>query len=160
MHTSDTFGNYSLTGTHSEADILALAEDILRRRLERQGALTSPEVSADFLRMRIGALPHEEFHIVWLDTRHQVLTTERLFTGTIDGSSVYPREVVRRALQINAAAAVLSHNHPSGNPEPSSADRLITRRLQEALALIEVRVLDHLVIGAGSHVSMAARGWI
>ena len=104
------------------------------------------------------ALLHEEFHIVWLDQRHQILDCQRLFIGTIDGASVYPREVVRAALAVNAGAAILAHNHPSGQPEPSTADRAITRELIAALKLVGVRVLDHLVIGAGHVVSMAARG--
>jgi len=113
--------------------------------------------AADFLRMRLGALPHEEFHVLWLDNRHRVLERQRLFIGTIDGASVYPREVVRAALEVNASAAILAHNHPSGVAEPSAADRAITRELRDALSLVGVRVLDHLVVGAEC-TSMASRG--
>jgi DNA repair protein RadC len=95
-----------------------------------------------------------------LDTRHRLIEYVDIFRGTIDGAAVHPREVVKLALMKNAAAMILAHNHPSGVAEPSESDRLITRRLQEALALVEVRVLDHIVIGADSHVSLAARGWI
>lgn len=144
-------------GALSEDEILAAAEDILRRRLERQGELTSPRDSEQFLRIRLGALQHEEFHCVYLDNRHRVIAVEKLFTGTIDGASVYPREVVRAVLRHNAAAVIFAHNHPSGVAEPSSADRAITRELRDALNLIAVRVLDHIVVGETT-TSMAQRG--
>jgi DNA repair protein RadC len=158
--TRDVLGHYTITGPMNESDILAAAEDILRQRLERQGILTSPRDCARFLRMRLGHLQHEEFHAVWLDARHQVIAVEGLFNGTIDGATVHPREVVRSALRHNAAAVVFAHNHPSGNPEPSAADRSITVRLHEALALIDVRLLDHVVVGAQATLSMAERGLI
>lgn len=142
----------------AESDVLAAAEDILRLRLERQGTVARPSDAIDFFRARIGHLPHEEFHVLWLDNRHRVLGTDRMFTGTLGGTAVYAREVVRRALQINAAAAVIAHNHPSGVAEPSESDRCITVELREALSLVDVRVLDHLVVGAGASVSMAERG--
>jgi len=102
--------------------------------------------------------PYEVFAVLFLDNRHRVLAFEELFRGTIDGASVHPREVVRRALHYNAAALILAHNHPSGVSEPSSADRRITERLQAALALIDVRVLDHIVVGHGEFTSFAERG--
>jgi DNA repair protein RadC len=105
-------------------------------------------------------LLHEEFHIVWLDNWHRILSCQKLFTGTIDGALVYPREVVREALSINASAAILAHNHPSGVAEPSTADRMITKELMEALKLVGGQVLDHLVVSAGSCVSMAGKGLI
>jgi DNA repair protein RadC len=154
----DSKGNYKLTGKTTEHDVLAAAEGILQAKLERLGSIGNPSDASDFLRMRLGGLMHEEFHILWLDNRHRILGIEKLFTGTIDGASVYPREVVRAALQINACAAILAHNHPSGVAEPSAADRAITRELIEALKLVGVRVLDHVVVSAGSTVSMAARG--
>lgn len=107
--------------------------------------------------MRLGALSHEEFHILWLDNRHRIIDCQKLFTGTVDGASVYPREVVRAALRVNACAAILAHNHPSGVAEPSAADRAITDELRDALRLIGVRILDHIVVGAEC-VSMAGRG--
>lgn len=154
----DSKGNYRLTGKTTEADVLAAAEGILQSKLERQGSIGNPRDASDLLRMRLGALLHEEFHILWLDNRHRILDCQKLFTGTIDGASVYPREVVRAALNINACAAVLAHNHPSGVAEPSAADRAITRELIEALKLVGVRVLDHIVVAAGETVSMAGRG--
>ena len=154
----DRQGNYNLTGSTTEHDVLAAAEGILQTKLERLGSIGNPRDASDFFRMRLGALLHEEFHILWLDNRHRILGIEKLFTGTIDGASVYPREVVRAALHINACAAILAHNHPSGVAEPSVADRAITRELIEALKLVGVRVLDHVVVSAGSTVSMAGRG--
>lgn len=154
----DRQGNYKLTGSTTEQDVLAAAEGILRTKLERQGSIGNPRDASDFLRMRLGTLLHEEFHILFLDNRHRILDCQKLFAGTIDGASVYPREVVRAALTINACAAILAHNHPSGVAEPSAADRAITRELIEALKLVGVRVLDHIVVGAGDTVSMAGRG--
>lgn len=132
----------------TERAVLALAEDILRGRLERLGAVADPTDAMDYLRVRLGALEHEEFHVLWLDNRHHILGCQRLFTGTIDGAAVYPREVVRSALAVNASAAILAHNHPSGIAEPSAADRSITKELREALRLVGVRVLDHIIVGA------------
>ena len=143
----------------TEQDVLAAAEGILISKLKRQGAITNPSDASDFLRMRLGGLLHEEFHVLWLDNRHQILDCQKLFTGTVDGSSVYPREVVRAALSINACAAILAHNHPSGIAEPSTADRVITDELRDALKLIGVRILDHIVVGSDC-VSMASRGLI
>lgn len=148
---------YELAGETTEQDVLAAAEGILKGKLERQGSLGNPSDASDFLRMRLGALLHEEFHVLWLDNRHRILDCQKLFTGTIDGASIYPREVVRAALNINACAAIFAHNHPSGVAEPSAADRAITKELREALSLIGVRILDHIVVGAEC-VSMAGRG--
>lgn len=143
----------------AEADILGQAETILRRRLERLGKITDPTQASEFLRMRLCGLDHEEFHVVFLDARHAIITVEAMFRGTIDGAEVHPREVARAALKHNAAAVVLAHNHPSGNPEPSAADRALTARLKQALALLDVRVIDHIVVGE-TCVSLAARGWV
>lgn len=123
-------------------------------------ALTSPAAVRAFLRSRLGALAHELFCVLFLDNRHRLLAVRELFRGTIDGASVYPREVVREALVNRAAAVVLVHNHPSGVSEPSQADELITRRLKEALALIDIRVLDHLIVCGGECTSMAERGLV
>lgn len=147
-YTRDLLGHYIVTNPMSETDVLAAAEDILRRRLERMAALTTPHDSAAYLRMRLGHLLHEEFHAIWLDNRHQVITVDLLFNGTINSTSVHPREVIRTALRHNAAAVIFAHNHPSGCPEPSIADRSTTSRLRESLSLIDVRVLDHIIVGA------------
>ena len=154
---SMTYTRYKLGSETTEQDVLAAAEGILKGRLERQGSLTNPTDATDFLRMRLGALQHEEFHVLWLDNRHRILECQKLFTGTVDGASIYPREVVRAALSVNASAAIFAHNHPSGIAEPSAADRNITNELRDALRLIGVRMLDHIVVGAEC-VSMANRG--
>jgi DNA repair protein RadC len=154
---SMAYVNYELSGQTTEEDVLAAAEGILKCRLERKGSIGNPKDANDFLRMRLGALLHEEFHVLWLDNRHRILDCQKLFTGTVDGASIHPREVVRAALSVNACAAILAHNHPSGVAEPSAADRAITHELRDALRLIGVRVLDHIVVGAEC-VSMAGRG--
>lgn len=120
--------------------------------------LANPRATREFLRMRLRDLPYEVFAVVYLDNRHRVIGFEELFRGTIDGASVHPREIVRHALVRNAAAVILTHNHPSGVAEPSQADELITRRVREALALIDVRVLDHIVVGDAVCESFAERG--
>lgn len=126
--------------------------------LRRGDPLTSPDATRHYLSARLRDCPREVFGCLFLDTRHRVIAFEELFQGTIDGASVYPREVVKRALAHNAAAAILTHNHPSGVAEPSRADEQITRRLKEALALVDVRVLDHMIVGDGQVVSLAERG--
>jgi DNA repair protein RadC len=154
---SMAYTRYKFDSETTEQDVLAAAEGILGERLKRQGSICSPTDANDFLRMRLGALSHEEFHILWLDNRHRIIDCQKLFTGTIDGASIYPREVVRAALSVNACAAILAHNHPSGVAEPSAADRAITHELRDALRLIGVRILDHIVVG-DECVSMAGRG--
>lgn len=137
---------------------LELGRRYLEETLRRGSALTSPRVTREYLMARLRVYPHEVFACLFLDNRHQVIEYEELFAGTIDGASVHPREVVKRALHHNAAAVIFAHNHPSGVAEPSRADRSITSRLNAALALIDVRVLDHFVIGDGETVSFAERG--
>jgi len=121
-------------------------------------AIRSPADTEAYLRARIRHLGHEMFCCLYLDNRHRVLGFDEMFRGTIDGTSVYPREVVKEALTINAAAVILAHNHPSGVAEPSQADERITRRLKSALELVDIRLLDHLIIGDGETTSMASRG--
>ena len=142
------------------AAALELGRRYLACDLRRPDALTHPAACADYLRARIAAFPYEVFACLFLDNRHRVIACEELFRGSIDGASVHPREVVRRCLQHNAAAVIFAHNHPSGVAEPSQADREITRHLRQALDLIEVRVLDHFVIGSGCALSLAERGWL
>ncbi|MDR9469310.1 DNA repair protein RadC [Marinospirillum sp.] len=138
--------------------VLEMAQRHLEAELKRGEGLTSPEAAGHYLKMQLRDLPHEVFALLLLDNQHRVLHFETLFRGTLDGASVYPREVVKLVLAHNAAAVILAHNHPSGIAEPSGSDEQITRRLKEALALVEVRVLDHLLIGDGEPVSFAARG--
>jgi DNA repair protein RadC len=137
---------------------LELGRRYLEARLVRGDPLSSPEATRSYLRYRLKGLAHEVFLCLYLDNRHRVIACEEMFRGTLDAAQVYPREVVKRALVLNAAAVILAHNHPSGEAEPSPADRAITARLKDALGLIEVRVLDHLVIGDGVATSMAERG--
>lgn len=137
---------------------LEVGQRCLAQRLERGDALTSPDLARTFLRSKLQDLPHELFCCLYLDTKHRVIRFEELFRGTIDGASVHPREVVRCALRHNAAAIIVAHNHPSGVAEPSAADNALTRRLQEALAMVDVRLLDHLVVGDGEVVSFTERG--
>lgn len=130
----------------------------LAAALERGAALTEPRAAGRYFSQRLRAQPHEVFAVLFLDNRHRAIAFEEMFRGTIDGAQVHPREVVRRCLAHNAAAVMFGHNHPSGVAEPSAADRAITRRLVDALALVEVRVLDHFVIGDGDPTSFAERG--
>lgn len=121
--------------------------------------LRSPELTGKYLRMKLADLKYEVFGVLMLDNRHRVLEVTELFRGTIDGCAVYPREVVKAALQCNAAAMILYHNHPSGINEPSQADISLTKRLKEALGMVDIRVLDHMIVsGAEPHVSLAERG--
>lgn len=157
VHRTLAYTRYKLGTDTTEQDVLAAAEGILKEKLKRQGSISHPTDAADFLRMRLGALLHEEFHVLWLDNRHRILDCQKLFTGTVDGASIYPREVVRAALSINASAAIFAHNHPSGVAEPSAADRAITNELRDVLSLVGVRILDHIVVGAEC-VSMSGQG--
>lgn len=139
---------------------LELCNRYLAAGLERGEALTDPSAAGRYFAQRLRGHPSEIFAALFLDTRHRALAFEELFRGTVDGAEVHPREVVRRALAHNAAALIVGHNHPSGSAEPSAADRAVTARLKQSLALVDVRLLDHFVIGDGAPVSLAARGWV
>jgi DNA repair protein RadC len=138
--------------------VLEMTRRHLQEQLHREDTLENPAATRRFLTSRLRHLPHEVFACLFLDNRHRVIAFEELFRGTIDGASVHPREVVRRVLHFNAAAVILAHNHPSGVPEPSRADITLTRRLTDALALVDVRVLDHFIVGEDGGVSFAERG--
>lgn len=142
------------------AAALELGQRHLAAGLQRGEALTDPAAAGRYFAQRLRHHPQEVFAALFLDTRHRALAFEELFRGTVDGAEVHPREVARRALAHNAAAVIVGHNHPSGNPEPSAADRAVTTRLKQALALIDVRLLDHFVVADGPPVSLAARGWV
>jgi len=143
--------------------LLALPE-LARRYFEESlpagAAIRSPADTETFLLARLRDRPHEVFCCLYLDNRHRVILFEELFRGTIDGTSVYPREIVKQALSVNAAAIILAHNHPSGVAEPSQADERITRRVKSALELVDIRLLDHLVIGDNTSTSLASRGML
>ncbi|BAU56830.1 DNA repair protein RadC [Halorhodospira halochloris] len=138
--------------------VLEMGRRHLWESLSRGPALTSPLQTRDYLAARLRHEPHEVFACIFLDNRHRVIRFEELFRGTIDGAAVYPREVVKKALAHNAAAVIIAHNHPSGVTEPSKSDENLTKRLQESLNLVDIRLLDHLVIGDGEPVSLAERG--
>jgi len=142
------------------AAALELGTRHLGQQLERGEALVEPAQAGAYFSRKLRPLPHEVFACLFLDTRHRVIAYEELFRGTLDGSEVHPRDVARRCLFHNAAAVIFGHNHPSGNPEASAADRAVTSRLKQALALVEVRVLDHFIVGDGTPTSMAERGWL
>ena len=145
--------------TYKEYATIVKAHGIIRQKYLRESeVLSSPELTRKFLSLHLAYEQFEIFGVLWLDNRHKVLKVVNLFNGTVDGAAVYPRVVVTSALRHKASACILFHNHPSGNPEPSQADISLTKRLKESLALIDVRVLDHLVIGGNESISLAERG--
>ncbi len=137
---------------------LALAQELLAEELVVTPVLGSPQVVADFLKLHFAGQAHESFVVVFLNAQHHLIAAEAMFRGTLTQTSVHPREVLRRALQHNAGAVILAHNHPSGSPEPSQADEVLTQTLRTALALVDVRALDHLVVAGSRTVSFAERG--
>jgi DNA repair protein RadC len=139
-------------------EIITGARAALSRHVRKGTLMDSPKATSDFLMTRLATREHETFTLIYLDSRHRLIACEDLFRGTIDGASVHPREVVKEALKHNAAAVILAHNHPSGVAEPSQADELIARRLKDALALVDIRVLDHLIVAGGDTLSFAEKG--
>ncbi len=135
-----------------------LARRLLREEMSYGDVLTSPEAVRDYLRLTLASLPHEAFVVLFLDSQHRLLAADELFRGTLAQTSVYPREVVKAALERNAAAVIFAHNHPSGVAEPSRADELLTQALKQALALVDIRTLDHFVVAGHRVVSFAERG--
>lgn len=138
--------------------VLELSRRVLAQGMSERDVLESPQAVMDFLRLQIGHKPYEVFGVLFLDVHHHMLAFEEMFRGTLSQTSVYPREVVQRALHHHCASVVFAHNHPSGLAEPSRADEMLTQTLKAALALVDVRVLDHVVVGAGGCISMASRG--
>jgi DNA repair protein RadC len=137
---------------------LEIAKRMLRQELVRGPVLNAPARVRDYLRLSFGRIGHEVFTVLFLDAQQRLIACEELFRGTLTQTSVYPREVVRRALALNCAAVILSHNHPSGIAEPSRADQVLTRELQNALKLVDVQVLDHIIVAATASVSFAELG--
>ena len=140
------------------AAVLEIARRVLAQQLGEQPLFDAPQRVKDYVALHLRPLGHEAFAVLFLDTRHRLLTLEVMFRGTLAHTSVHPREIVKRALALNAAAVVLAHNHPSGVAEPSRADELLTQGVRAALQLVDVRVLDHLVVGSGAVLSFAERG--
>ncbi len=153
--------NYILI-RRDEDQVIARALEILESRLYRGNcdSLNSPGAVREYLKVRLCQLDHEEFHVTFLDAQHRTIAHESMFTGTLTQTSVYPREVVKAALRHNAAAVIFSHNHPSGIADPSQSDRMLTDALKQALALVDVRVLDHIIVAGTSMLSFAERGMI
>lgn len=144
----------------SENDILKQAEEILLKRLMRVGHVRDPGATIDYLKGHLAHRKNEVFGAIFADSRHQLIACEDLFHGSIDGAEVHPRVVAQRALELNAACVIFFHNHPSGNPTQSSADVAVTARLKAALNLLDIRVLDHIIIGGTESLSMASKGLV
>ncbi|WP_240207439.1 DNA repair protein RadC [Vibrio sp. CyArs1] len=150
---------YTFNAPATEHQILEKAVEILEGRLVSGDAFTRPNDTKTFLRCKLGEYEREVFGVMLLNNQHRLIEFNELFFGTIDSASVYPREVVKLVLEKNASAVIFAHNHPSGDATPSQADRRITERLKDALALVDVRVLDHIVVGSDC-MSFAERGWL
>ena len=151
----------SSTGRYAVATadrVVEAARAVEEQRIQRGQAFSDPTLASRYFQDMLGCLEREVFAVAFLDTRHRLIECAELFLGTIDGAEVHPREVVKHALRCNAAAVILAHNHPSGTIEPSAADRAVTARLKQALALVDVRLLDHVVVGGDASLSMSARG--
>ena len=140
-------------------EIIEAARVVAGERMRRGAAFTDPAASGRFFQDKLAGLEREVFAAVFLDTRHRLIEYVELFHGTIDGAEVHPREVVRKALRCNAAAVIVAHNHPSGTVEPSAADRAVTARLKEALARVDIRLLDHVIFAGQQTLSIASKGW-
>ncbi|WP_329857265.1 RadC family protein [Stenotrophomonas muris] len=153
----DAQGRYLLA---TAEQILEAARQAIERKMQRGTSFTSPAAVKEYLRAKLAGFEHEVFAVLFMDTQHRLIEYAEMFRGTIDGASVYPRELVKEALRLNAAAVIISHNHPSGNPEPSGADRALTQRLKEALGLVDVRVLDHVIVAGTDTTSFAECGLI
>lgn len=142
----------------SAEEVMQAARRVLSNRVRRGAAMTSPQDVKDHLRPRLGMLEHEVFSVMFMDAQHRLIAYREMFRGTVTQTSVYPREVVKEGLALNAAAVILAHNHPSGIPEPSRADEFLTQTLKAALSLVDVRVLDHFIVAGSDIVSFAERG--
>ena len=141
-------------------EIVEAARQVVDQRVQRGTLLKDPSISCEYFRDKLAGLEREVFAAALLDTRHRLIEFVELFHGTVDGAEVHPREVVKQAILRNAAAVIVAHNHPSGDVEPSEADRAVTIRLKQALALVDVRLLDHVIVGGHQTLSLAARGWV
>jgi DNA repair protein RadC len=159
LYTADTNSTTGIREASFE-EILIAAREQMSLRVRRGTQLSSPKATRDYLSLKLGTLEREVFAVIFLDRRNRLISYQEMFQGTIDGASVYPREVVKEALRQNAASVILAHPHPSGVAEPSQADEAITARLRDALSLVDIRVLDHVIVAGGDTTSMAERGLI
>jgi DNA repair protein RadC len=150
-------GDAKLAQLHAIAE---LAKRFFASQLARENAMENPQITRHYLQSLLAHQEREIFMALFLDNQHRVLLAQKMFSGSINSVEVHPREIVREALKVNAAALILAHNHPSGMSEPSKADREITHKVSEACGLLNIRLLDHLVIGHGEYVSFAERGWL
>jgi len=155
---SDQGGEYVTTGPVNADAILAMAKKLIQRKYQRGRVISKPEDAAEFLPLKFAALEYESFWVMFLSNQHRVLAFEEMFKGTVNQASVYPREVVKRAIKLNACAVILAHNHPSGSLEASRADINITEKLKQALSLMDIRVLDHFIVAGDSTTSMSEEG--
>lgn len=156
MNIKDQIAQYNIT----KEQILHYASLFMLEEIKQRKQISSPTETTEYLRTILKDVKYESFHCIFLDTRHRVIEAEEMFRGTIDGAAVYPRVIAQRALELNAAALIIAHNHPSGVNEPSVADQAITRRIKEGLQLLEIRLLDHFVIANNDYVSLASRGML
>ena len=150
-------GNYHIPKAVSKEQLYNMALELIQEDYQRE-PLSSAKSAMHYLTLKLTHLDHETFNLLYLDSQHRVIELEQIFTGTIDSAPVYPREVLKRRLNQESAAVILCHNHPPGIPEPSDADKQVTERLKDALQLIDVKVLDHIIIAGGQSVSFAERG--
>lgn len=155
LYVRDLFGEYRVA---QEEEVRAAAMQAVSRRMRSGPMFDSPRAVKDFLVLKMAHLEHEVFAVMFLDVQHRLISYQEMFRGTVNQTSVYPREVVKAALACNASAILCTHNHPSGQPEPSRTDEYLTQTLKSALALVDVRVLDHIVVAGTATVSMAERG--
>jgi len=160
LKAGEAIGTYLVESPVSEADILLMAQQLAGQRLRRGRALTTPNAVFSHLQTLLGGYEHEVFALLMLDSKSRILDFEELFRGTLDSANVYPRDVVKLCLKHNAAAVILVHNHPSGDPEASQADRLLIRKLQDALNMVDIRTLDHVVVGREGCVSLNELGYL
>ncbi len=155
---SDQTGEYLTTRPVNAEDILSMAKKLIQRKYQRGRVITSPGAAAEFLPIKLAEQEHESFWVMFLSNQHRILAFEEMFRGTVDQSAVYPREVLKRALQLNAVALIFAHNHPSGCTEPSQADISMTDKLKQALQLVDITVLDHFIVAGEVTVSMSEQG--
>lgn len=158
MLIKESDGTYTAKDNFTSDDILSTAKDIIRGKLTYTKIINSSADVKDYLIHELALLEYEAFHVIFLTNRHDIICSETLFKGTIDKASVYPREVAKRALQLNASALIVAHNHPSGRCLPSSPDKAITTKLREALSLVDIRLLDHIIVGGADTYSFADDG--